>query len=748
MPILKKIGFVVAIFLLINPSIFAQKNIPHLQKKGTATQLIVDEKPFLMLTGELHNSSASSMEYMRPIWQRLKNMHLNSVIANISWELVEPTEGKFDFSSVDGLIAEARANDLKLILLWFGSWKNGQSTYVPAWVKTDINRFPRVKDETGNSTLALSPFGKNALAADTKAFKAFMKHLKKIDGKEHTVVLVQIENEVGVLGATRDFSELANDAFSKSVPTELLTYLQKNKAELLPKVKTIWEKGGAKMAGNWETVFGESPQTDELLMAWQYAIYLNELAEEGKAIYPLPMFVNAWGKQNAQQKPGGYPSGGPVSDLMDIWRAGAPSIDFLSPDIYSPDFKNRCELYSRKGNPLFIPETKRDAGAAERPFYFFGEMNGMGLAPFGIDNEVFTPEHPIVEGYGFINKLLPIIAEYQGTGKMNGFLQETNSSEKYQFEKYKLDLFYQGVKSDKLKGCGMVIQTAEDEFMLIGRGFNAQFTPNSDQENIGILSAEEGYFKNGKWQPLRRLNGDETSSGTMLRFPKKEENKYGIQKVKLYTYPVTRNAGYVAPALTAADHPELEGIWNIQMENPPQGDGKGKVKLVIENDAYKGTVTSMGFEIPFEKIEVTPEGVAATYTMQGFSIVMAMESSDGSKMKGNVSNIYPFTGNKTGDVPTKKTVTTSGNNFAGNWDILIKDTPEADLNGLLTIAGKSGSLTIRGKKTMLKEVKIDGETATIVLPFQGYDATMKLNMKDGKLDGKLADIYEVLGERK
>ena len=160
--------------------------MPVLEKRGNATQLIVDGEPFLVLGGELHNSSSSSREYMKEYWPVLKNSGMNTVLAAVEWSLIEPVEGKFNFSVVDELLSDARKNDLKLILLWFGSWKNGQSHYMPEWVKKDFTRFPRVKAENGKSLEILSIFGKETLEKDSKAFSALMKHLAETDSQYRT----------------------------------------------------------------------------------------------------------------------------------------------------------------------------------------------------------------------------------------------------------------------------------------------------------------------------------------------------------------------------------------------------------------------------------------------------------------------------------------------------------------------------------------------------------------------------------
>src|SRR5438477_2967906 len=197
---------------------------PHLEKRGAATQLIVDGKPFLMLSGELHNSSSSSLDYMKPIWPRLAAMGMNSVVTPLSWELIEPEEGKFDFTLVDGLLDQARKEHERIVFLWLASWKNGMSSYAPVWVKRDTKRFPRVIQD-GAEVEILTPLATATMEADSKAYTALMRHLKEADGREHTVLMMQVENEVGVLGDSRDHSETANKAFAGPVSAELTKYL-------------------------------------------------------------------------------------------------------------------------------------------------------------------------------------------------------------------------------------------------------------------------------------------------------------------------------------------------------------------------------------------------------------------------------------------------------------------------------------------------------------------------------------------
>ena len=229
--------------------------IPHLRKQGTATQLLVDGKPFLMLAGELRNSNSSSPEYLKPIWPRMVAMHLNTVLSAVQWELIEPQEGKFDFALVDSQIQDAQTYNLRLVFLWFGSWKNGVSSYIPAWVKTNQERFPRVQDKDGKGIETLSTLSTANRDADARAFAALMRHIKEVD-TYHRVVMMQVENEVGVLGDSRDRCAAANQAFAAPVPKELLDYIGSHKDTLHPLLRKAWEAAGSKISGTWEEIFG------------------------------------------------------------------------------------------------------------------------------------------------------------------------------------------------------------------------------------------------------------------------------------------------------------------------------------------------------------------------------------------------------------------------------------------------------------------------------------------------------------
>ena len=509
--------------------------VPHLQKQGSATQLIVDGKPFVMLAGELHNSSASSLEYMKPIWGRLAALNLNTVLATVSWELLEPEEGKFEFNLVDGLIQQARQHQLRLVFLWFGSWKNGVSTYPPVWVKTNLERFPRAQNKEGANLDVISPFSETARKADARAFAALMRHLREVDGREHTVVMMQVENEVGLLGDSRDRSPLAEAAWAKPVPQELMEYLRKNKASLLPELTQVWGAAGFRTSGSWAEVFGQGPQADEVFMAWHYGRYIGSIVTAGKKEYPLPMYVNAWLVQNEGQLPGRYPSGGPVSKMLDVWRAAAPQIDLLAPDIYLPDFRGVCASYARSGNPLFIPEAARGPQSAANVFYAIGQHDALGFAPFGIDG--IQGEHPLAASYKLLAELMPVIVKYQGTGKMAGVLEVKEESQALELGDYRLRVSFRAGRrpqSPDAKGYGLILATGPDEYLAAGSGFSISFSPNSPGPPIArIAFIDEGRFIDGKWIPGRRMNGDENGGGARLQLP---GSALSMQRIKLYRH--------------------------------------------------------------------------------------------------------------------------------------------------------------------------------------------------------------------
>jgi beta-galactosidase GanA len=464
---------------------------------------------------------------MQPIWQRMRDLNINTVLTPVSWELIEPTEGSFDFTLVDDLLRAARSHDLRLILLWFGSWKNGMSSYAPLWVKRDLGRFPRAQLHTGEMIEVLSTLAEANWQADARAFAALMQHIAEVDASDHTVIMVQVENEVGVLGDTRDHSAAANRAYAGSVPPALLTYLQKHQAELVPEIRQRWEAAGAKTSGGWQDVFGIGPATDEMFMAWNYARYLDNVTAAGKAAYALPMFVNAW-LSNPESTPGDWPSGGPLPHVMDIWlaapsirRDSAARIDMLTPDIYQPNFAAWGQKYTQRGNPLFIPEMRWDAEGARNVFYAIGQHDAIGTSPFAVDSLELPAQTPLSQSYAVLQQLAPVILEHQGRAATVGFLLDSaQPAVTHQLGGYQLEISLDAIFGYQAEiGYGLIIAIGPDTFVGAGSGFRVTFRATApDAALVGIGAVDEGTYRAGQWVARRRLNGDENDQGRCWRF--------------------------------------------------------------------------------------------------------------------------------------------------------------------------------------------------------------------------------------
>jgi hypothetical protein len=537
----------IGLLLLVVPVAKAQvqpaKEIPHLAKRGTATQLIVDGKPLLMLAGELRNSATSSMEHMQTLWPLLVKANLNTVLAPVTWELVEPEAGRFDYSLVDGLLDGARRHHLRLVLLWFASWKNAVSDYPPLWVKTDWDRFPHAQDKSGKALAVLTTFSDANREADARAFAALMRHLREVDGTTHTVVMMQVENEVGLYGGdARDYCPAAVQAFAGQVPKPLIAWLVKYKDRLGPELRKRWEASGFKTSGTWAEVFGAGSETDEIFMAWNYASYIGRVAAAGKAQYPLPMFVNAWLPGKNAQPGRDYPSGGPLAHLLDIWQAGGPQIDILAPDNYGygTAFEERCKSYTRAGNPLFIPETSHTAFGAVNMFSAFGNHDAMGYSPFAVE-KLIDPDSPhfaaLDKSYAALSQLAPLILQHQGRGAMAGaMLDKAHPTRKLTLGGYTLELDiarYWAYPPAEYPAV-ILIAVASDEFVVAGSGATVAFTPNTPgPPRASFARVDEGKFVDGRWIPRRRLNGDEIDNGRQLRL---DGDRFMIQWVKLYRH--------------------------------------------------------------------------------------------------------------------------------------------------------------------------------------------------------------------
>ena len=544
-----------------------------LQRQGTATQLVVHGMPFLILGGELGNSSAACPQDIERIFPKLKKMGLNTVLVPVYWDLTEPVEGQFDFTLTDKALQQARENDLKIVFLWFGAWKNSMSCYAPLWFKENHKKYPRAYTQSGKPLEIASAFSEAVYEADHHAFSQWMQHIATVDKEEGTVIMIQIENEIGMLEDARDYSREANKIFNAPVPAEFMTYLQKNKKALHPQMLKKWESQGCKKQGNWQEVFGADIYTDEIFMAWHYAKYVEGLAQTARSIYNIPLYVNA-AMNSRGRKPGEYPSAGPLAHLIDVWHCGAPSIDILAPDLYDNGFTDWVAQYKLHNNPLFIPEIRLTDNNSVRAFYIFGEHDAIGISPFSIEDGSDSPNSPLVQSYARLTELMPLLTKYQGKGLMKGLLFDSENKERIIADddltitaRHFFTLPWDSRATNRSiwpEGGGILLKLSKNEYIVAGSGIVLEFAKTSEKQTIEKQKqlGEDGFAlrndqiktkhdkfkgmrcgigyvdevkvdKDGKLHYVRRLNGDQDHQGRHVRI---SVGDFKILHVQLYEY--------------------------------------------------------------------------------------------------------------------------------------------------------------------------------------------------------------------
>jgi beta-galactosidase GanA len=513
----------------------AEAPIPKLVTENGRHALLVDGEPFLIMGAQVNNSS-NYPETLKDVWPAIDVVKPNTVMVPIAWEQIEAKEGQFDFSFVDTLLAQARERDVRLVLLWFATWKNNGPNYAPAWVKLDNARFPRVVTADGRTLNSLSPLGKATLEADKKAFVQLMRHLKQAD-PQRTVIMIQPENEPGTYGAPRDFSPLAQQAFDAPVPDALV-------------------KRMGKTPGTWKQVFGSD--ADEYFHAWHVAHYIDQVAAAGKAEYPLPMYVNAALRDPfTPGLPGQYESGGPTDNVLDIYKAAGPNLDLLAPDIYMREYQKYTTVldrYSREDNALFVAETGNDTDFAR---YFFAALGqqAIGWSPFGVDYTRYSnyplgakkmnPEtlEPFALNYRLVRPAARVLAKLSFEGKVHGTaeqggepVQTLKLNERWNaVVTYGVPQFwFQGEPpgNPTPSGAALIAEVGQDEFLVTA--YHARVTIVAADPAVAARQiydrVEEGTYENGEWKFRRVWNGDQTDYG--LNFSSADQ----MLKVKLATY--------------------------------------------------------------------------------------------------------------------------------------------------------------------------------------------------------------------
>ena len=549
---------------------------PRLELRSNSTaRIVANGKPMLMIGGELGNSSASTPEDVKRTFAHLSKIGLNTVLAPVSWELIEPQEGTFDMSSLDVILTEARRNGLRVVLLWFGAWKNSMSCYAPEWFKRDVKRFPRAHTQDGKPVEEASSLSKNVLEADKRAFCRIMEHLRDHDAQEQTVIMVQVENEIGMIEVPRDYSDDATHMYRTAVPQQLTAYLAKHQKSLHPYLKEKLQPQ-AKAGANWAQLFGDDIYTEEIFQTWTYATYVEQIAKAGREVYNLPMYVNV-ALDSRGRKPGQYPSGGPLAHLIDLWHCGAPSIDVLGVDIYDKGIKSWLEKYHLPNNPLFVPEIRLEDKDAMYALYAFGHHGAMGFCPFSIEDYPLTKSNksndwkqmdlsqddqlnafssagtslsPLVASYKLLRQAEPLILERQGTKDMDAVLLDNGQREAEIITpdgirltiKHSYTLGWEpGAKDAEWpEAACIILRLGKEDYLVIGSGVVVTYSPaessstwQKGDKRIGLAKCEEVEIVDGKQRIVRHLNGDQTHQGRHIRIP---VGQFQIQHFKLYRY--------------------------------------------------------------------------------------------------------------------------------------------------------------------------------------------------------------------
>lgn len=528
-------------------------------------------KEMMMIGMQAHNSSTGTF-MMEKTARAAELFHANTLEVPVYWYKVEPDRDVYDMTQVKELIDFTRQCGKKLIILWFATSKNGHPNYAPEYIKLHPETYQVAVGSNGAWVASLSPHCMATLERDKKAFCKLAEFIKEYDEKEKTVIALQIENEMGYANTDRDYSRMAEEDYQNPVPEEIreIRLADDGLSEISEEEKKRF---------SWKGCFGR--HSAEAFSAWYHGKYIGSIAKAGKEIYDIPMYTNVMVMENGCEENGySYNGGAAVSRVLDIWKAAAPELDLLCPDIYNQvkeDYMRICNAYNRPDNALIIPESSCLGEAnAMNMIRAVTDFQAVGVACFGaesvLDNaeELLTDSRSVAITMRTIAALSPLLIKYHGTDRIHGIVQEEFASNQY----IKLPGFHVqakffsanpvtyrlgtaiNLKNDEnkwnltMRGRGILIQTGDYEFYLAGAGVEVEFIkrPHPSDEKafihlssrqsgqLNYLSVEEGHFEGETWVTDYERCGDEANFAVYV---------HGGQAVRIRLNPAMEMCGRV-----------------------------------------------------------------------------------------------------------------------------------------------------------------------------------------------------------
>jgi hypothetical protein len=484
--------------------------MPHFEEANGHKVLYVDGEPFSVLAVEIpwwdliygkYKETETAYDGLYPAAAKLG---LNALKVPIKWSMVEPEKGVYNFSYLDHAKSMAENNHLKLILNWFGHYASADGTvygnltgelYAPMYIVTDDKLYPRAVDADGiPHHNAISYDYEPIVEREIAAFRAFMQHIKEVDSQAHTILMVQVENEIAVFGVDRhnpklwrDHSPASNKRFAENGFSDDLKY-------------SAWD-----LSYNW----------------------IRRLTDAGAAVYALPLFHNYVGGRVADWMVGGAPG-----EDVNTYLRNCPSISFIGVNSYfcaEWRWDNTCareshatvdqlrEPLNRYSVGRNLPAiTEINSGStpltSRLAYIAVGEFGAPIFAPWSLTASYPEPYEPYVlkdgnlangafalrETYTSLSKALPQITYYATTDKLKVFMSHSSGQRFTQTEEvngFKLTV------SGEHNGQAIVIHPSQHHFLAVGyRSSVSLHDPAFQWPAMKNLEIRKVFWARDRWQ--------------------------------------------------------------------------------------------------------------------------------------------------------------------------------------------------------------------------------------------------------